>query len=159
MSQKIFIIWDGGYSDRSIEGAFSTREKAEAFLKRFFANTANVNRDIEEFAVDAFEDTDWPPGRSWLITVRPAPPQRPPTFPINYYHPHYQSLTGDPCVLRPDECTRTWEPIKYGGATAYRAYFWGTDVDAKAFGEAKLVEERAKLPPGALGQSYEGRRR
>lgn len=32
MSQKIFIIWDGGCSDRSIEGAFSTREKAEAFL-------------------------------------------------------------------------------------------------------------------------------
>jgi|HubBroStandDraft_2_1064218.scaffolds.fasta_scaffold00039_18 hypothetical protein len=155
---SIFIIWDGGYSDRSVEGAFSTREKAEAFLKRFFPGTSNTCRDIQEFPIDVFEDQEWPPGRSWLITVRPAPPHRPEVGPYNYASLGYQPLTGDPVVLRPDECTRAWESFDYGNVIAWRARFWGTDVEGKAFGEAKLVEERAKLPPGALGQSYTGRK-
>jgi hypothetical protein len=159
MSKKIFIIWDGGYSDKSVEGAFSTREKAKAFLKRFFAETANADRDIEEFSVDAFDDADWPPGYSMQLTVRPAPPKRTAHGPFNYYFSRYQAITGDRVVRRPEECTREWTTWERGDRVpAWQAYFWGTEADAKAFAEAKLAEERAKLPPEIWPpQSYVGR--
>ena len=152
---SIFIIWDGGYSDKGVEGAFTSREKAEAFMRRF--PSYRMETDIEEVQLDAFDDADWPPGRSVLIIVRPAP-FRPPGMPYSWSPTGYRPLDVDACVLRPDECTRVWEPFDYGHVIAWRAKFWGTVEEQKAFAEAKLVEERAKLPPGALGQAYVGRK-
>jgi hypothetical protein len=149
---SIFVIWDGGYSDRGVEGAFTSREKAEAFMRRFPSYYAET--DIEEVQLDAFDDADWPPGRSCIITVRPAPPPRPEGAPYSWSPTGYRPLDVEACVLRPDQCTREWESFDYGGVTAWRARFWGTVEEQKVFCEAKLVEEREKLPPGALGQSY-----
>jgi hypothetical protein len=47
---KIYIVTDGSYSDYSIRGVYSTKEKAELAHKLFAAEN-----DVEEYKVDNFE--------------------------------------------------------------------------------------------------------
>ena len=58
MIDKIYLVTSGEYSDYTVEGAFSTREKAEAYLAHFHTDPRayHVGR-IEEYALDPHERT------------------------------------------------------------------------------------------------------
>jgi hypothetical protein len=147
---KVFVLLDGAYSDKSVQAVFSTREKAEAFVKRFEGYDCG---DIVEREVDDYDDAAWPPGRAWCVVVHVQPAL--PSFSSPNGHVNLQGV-----VAHPDACTREWSRLQWGtecDKRPFRTLFWGTSEQAKAFGEAKLVEERSRLPPGALPGAYEPR--
>jgi len=148
----VLVLLDGGYSDRSVQAVFTTREKAEAFVARFGGYDCS---DIVEREVDEYDVARWPPGRSWTIVVRPW---RRPGLPPTYVQPGYHAMSVDQYIAPPEKCTREWRVDQYDGAPVYRTEFWGTYDEAKAFAEAKLVEERSKTPPCEQPGAYTGRR-
>lgn len=54
---KVFIVTMGEYSDCSLEGAFSTREKAEVYIAKFLRADGfyTYSPDIQEFDLDALD--------------------------------------------------------------------------------------------------------
>jgi hypothetical protein len=120
------LVFDYGDCEGHVRAAFSTPEKLAAFVKRYEPD----NHATQEFVVDEFDDADWPPGRSYLIIVRPKPP------PSGVYYP----IKVSDCISLYSKCTREWRVEQRDDS--YRTEFWGTREEAKAFAEAKLVEER-----------------
>jgi len=49
---KVYIVFEGEYSDRGSRGVFSTREKAEAFIAEAGKIDGSDRLDIEEHTVD-----------------------------------------------------------------------------------------------------------
>jgi hypothetical protein len=156
---KVHLLFDGGYSDRSVLGVFSTPEKLAAFVKRYEVDVDDLS-EPREYVVDEYDDSGWPPGRSYYVIVRPAPmpSTQPKPFP-SYVDPlrtRYRAIEISACIRPYSACTREWRFEKYD--ESYRTEFWGTYDEAVAFAEAKLVEERDKLPPGRLPAAYIGNR-
>ena len=49
LKSKVYIVTTGSYSDYRIEGVFSSKRRANAFIRR-----RHNNGDVEEYEVDAF---------------------------------------------------------------------------------------------------------
>ena len=148
----VYVLLDGGYSDKSVQAVFSTREKAEAFVARFEGYDCG---EIVERALDEMDVASWSPGRSWWIHVRPW---RNPAYGPTSVQPGFMAINIDRATMHPEACTRQWRVDQYSGAPSYRTEFWGSYEEAKAFAEAKLVEEQAKPPPCEQPGAYTGRR-
>ena len=156
----VYVVMDDGYSDRSVDAVFSTKEKLAAFLKRSHG-VDSIEGWYTEVVVDECDAATWPPGTSWQLTVHPLPALVP-----HSYMPPGQATDGDRIVARPDACTGAWEtiPETFGKKLPwpnFRCQFWGTAEEATAYANAKLAEERAKMPPelwSQYSQSYIGRR-
>lgn len=54
---KIYIVESGEYSDRCIEGVFSTKEKAEEYIK--YHNSWYGEYTIDEWGIDAWNKDDY----------------------------------------------------------------------------------------------------
>jgi len=53
--KKVYIVSHGTYSDYCIDGVFSTKEKAEAFIETFPRDSMYA-KEIEVWKLDAFDD-------------------------------------------------------------------------------------------------------
>lgn len=140
----VLVMMDGGYSDRSVEAIFSTREKATAFLKRFYSSEIEedvANRMLSEVVLDAYDDAGWPPGMSWRLTMRVRACEPNPCF-VDRVMP----VRADKVVMLPQECTGIWKADGAPWENVQRCFFWGTEEAVMAFADAKLAEEMAKLP-------------
>jgi hypothetical protein len=68
-AQKIYVVTAGCYSAYHIVGVFSTKEKAEEFVKKYNKTASDLNKaEIEEYILDQLE-RDLPPGHK-LFFVR-----------------------------------------------------------------------------------------
>jgi hypothetical protein len=52
MATTVYLVWQGSYSDRRVEGVFSTRDGAEDFLISADMIRGDEAVDVEEWAVD-----------------------------------------------------------------------------------------------------------
>jgi hypothetical protein len=54
MTQTVYIVETGQYSDRYVVAVFSDKEKAKAYQRYI-----DLDNDIEEFQLDSEEEPDW----------------------------------------------------------------------------------------------------
>jgi hypothetical protein len=52
MTTTVYLVWQGSYSDRRVEGVFSTRDRAEDFLISADMIRGDEAVNVEEWAVD-----------------------------------------------------------------------------------------------------------
>jgi hypothetical protein len=54
MSQTVYVVQSGAYSNRYVVAVFSDEEKAKSYQKYI-----DSDNDIEEFQLDSEEEPDW----------------------------------------------------------------------------------------------------
>jgi hypothetical protein len=65
---KLYVVFEGEYSDRSCVGAFSTREKALEVYGELASDEEFMKLQIEEHELDGVTDYQW--CRYWVAKIR-----------------------------------------------------------------------------------------
>lgn len=103
MTNTIYVLTEGDYSDYHIIGVYSTKELAEK------AKFVYPNSEIEEYSLDNV--SQYPPGmRAWFVNIENGK--------LNY--------TGQ---INPDTGVPSEHSYDYGENDSYNVYCWATDEE------------------------------
>ena len=119
---KVYLAWRGHYSDRALEGVFSTRDDAARLLERLrqTATSHDVDDEPEEVEVDSNIDAlrqRWP---SYLVRMNPT--------------------TGDVTSVEPGLGWSTWS-----GPTDHDGNFFAVVLAPDETHAIKIVNERRTM--------------